>query len=117
MISLASGTKVWLACQPVDMRRGFDGLASTAQQILQADPYCGHVFLFRGKRGDYLKALHWDGTGLCLFAKRLEAGKFVWPPLKAGAMALTGSQLALLIEGMDWRRTIVPGAPCVPTLA
>jgi transposase len=66
--------------------------------------------------GDYLKALYWDGTGLCLFAKRLETGRFVWPPIVDGAVALTPAQMALLIEAMDWRRTIAPPAPAQPTL-
>ena len=116
VISLAPGTKVFLACRPIDLRNGFDGLAAKAQQIIGADPFSGHLFLFRGKRGDYLKALYWDGTGLCLFAKRLEKGKFVWPPIVDGAMTLTPAQLALLIEAMDWRRTIAPPAPAQPML-
>jgi transposase len=81
VISLAPGTKVFLACRPVDLRNGFDGVAAKVQQMIGADPFSGQLFLFRGKRGDYLKALYWDGTGLCLFAKRLEKGKFVWPPI------------------------------------
>jgi len=104
VISLAPGTKVFLACRPVDLRNGFDGLAAKAQQIIGADPFSGHLFLYRGKRGDYLKALYWDGSGLCLFAKRLEKGRFVWPPIVDGAMTLTAAQLALLIEAMDWER-------------
>jgi len=116
VISLAPGTKVFLACKPIDLRNGFDGLTAKAQQIIGADPYQGHLFLFRGKRADYLKALHWDGSGLCLFAKRLEKGKFVWPPLVDGAITLTPAQLALLIEAMDWRRTIAPPPPPQPTL-
>ena len=71
MISLAPGTKVFLACRPVDLRNGFDGLASKAQQVIGADPFSDHLFLFRGKRGAYLKALYWDGSGLCLFANYL----------------------------------------------
>jgi len=116
VITLAPGTKVFLACQPVDLRNGFDGLAAKAQQIIGADPFSGHVFLFRGKRGDYLKGLYWDGTGLCLFAKRLEKGRFVWPPIVDGGLTLTPAQLALLIEAMDWRRTIAPAAPAQPML-
>jgi transposase len=116
VISLAPGTKVYLACRPVDLRNGFDGLAAKAQQIIGADPFSGHVFLWRGKRGDYLKCLHWDGTGLCLFAKRLEKGRFVWPPIVDGAMTLTPAQLALLVEAMDWRRTVAPPAPARPML-
>jgi len=116
VITLAPGTKVFLACQPVDLRNGFDGLAAKAQQIIGADPFSGHVFLFRGKRGDYLKGLYWDGTGLCLFAKRLEKGRFVWPPIVDGGLTLTPAQLALLIEAMDWRLTIAPAAPAQPML-
>jgi transposase len=116
VITLAPGTKVFLACRSVDLRNGFDGLAAKAQQIIGADPFSGHVFLFRGKRGDYLKGLYWDGTGLCLFAKRLEKGRFVWPPIVDGGTTLTPAQLALLIEAMDWRRTIAPPAPDQPML-
>jgi transposase len=116
VISLAPGTKVYLACRPVDLRNGFDGLAAKAQQIIGLDPFSGHVFLWRGKRGDYLKALYWDGTGLCLFAKRLEKGRFVWPPIVDGALTLTPAQVALLIEAMDWRRTVAPAAPIQPVL-
>ena len=76
MISLASGTKVFLACQSFDLGNWFDGLAAKARQLIGADPFSGQLFLFRGKRGDYLKALYWDGSGLCLFAKRLEKGRF-----------------------------------------
>ena len=116
MISLAPGTKVFLACQPIDLRNGFDGLAAKAQQIIGVDPFGGHLFLFRGKRGDYLKALYWDGSGLCLFAKRLEKGRFVWPPIVEGSFTLTPAQLALLIEAMDWRRSIAPPPPNQPML-
>jgi transposase len=116
MISLAPGTKVFLACQPIDLRAGFDGLASRVQQIIGADPFSGHFFLFRGTRGDYLKGLHWDGSGLCLFAKRLERSKFVWPPIVEGSTTLSPAQLALLIEAMDWRRTIAPPPPPRPML-
>ena len=104
MISLASGTKDFLACQPIDLRAGFDGLAAKVQQIIGADPFSGHVFIFRSKRGHYLKGLHWDGSGMCLFAKRLERGRFVWPPLVDDTMTLTPAQLALLIEAIDWER-------------
>jgi transposase len=117
MIILAPGTKVFLACRPVDLRNGFDGLAAKVRQMIGADPFGGQLFLFRGKRGDYLKALHWDGTGLCLFAKRLEKGRFVWPPIVDGAVTLTPAQLAVLIEAMDWRRTLAPPAPAQPMLA
>lgn len=116
MIPLAAGTRVYLACRPVDLRKGFDGLSAQVATVLQGDPFSGHLFLFRGKRGDYLKALYWDGSGLCLFAKRLEKGRFVWPPTVDGAITLTPAQLALLIEAMDWRRTVAPPAPAQPML-
>jgi transposase len=108
VIQIAPGTKVYLACRPVSMRYGFDGLAAQVTSVLNADPFSGHLFLFRSKRADYLKVLYWDGTGLCLFAKRLERGKFVWPPIVDGGMLLTPAQLALLVEAIDWRRTVAP---------
>jgi transposase len=110
MIGLPAGTKVFLACQPIDLRAGLDGLAAKVQQIIGADPFSGHVFIFRSKRGHYLKGLYWDGSGMCLFAKRLERHKFVWPPIVDGTLTLTPAQLALLVEAMDWRRTIAPPA-------
>lgn len=106
-VVLPAGSRVHLALKPVDMRKGFDGLAASVQQILDRDPFSGHLFLFRSRGGDRLKALWWDGSGLCLFAKRLERGRFVWPQVKEGAITLTPAQLAMLIEGLDWRRAIV----------
>ena len=105
---LAPGTKVYLWCAPADMRKGFDGLAALAAEVVKMDPFSGHLFLFRSKRGNYLKVLHWDGSGICLFSKRLERDKFVWPPQTGESLQLTAAQLALLIEGMDWRRTQAP---------
>ena len=84
---------------------------------MQHDPYSGHLFVFRGKRGDYLKMLYWDGNGLCLFAKRLEEGSFAWPPVIDDCMALSQGQLTMLIEGIDWRRTVVVNTPRPPVFA
>ena len=103
MMGLPAGTRVWLAAGVTDMRRGFDGLAALVQTQLAAQPFSGHVFVFRGRRGDLLKLLWWDGQGLCLFAKRLERGRFIWPSASTGAVALTPAQLAMLLEGIDWR--------------
>jgi transposase len=103
MIGLPSGTRVWLAAGVTDMRCGFDGLAARVQTQLAADPFNGHLFVFRGRRGDLIKVLWWDGQGLCLFAKRLERGRFVWPRAPGGAVALTPAQLSMLLEGIDWR--------------
>jgi transposase len=86
------------------MRRGMDSLAAQVQQKLAADPFSGQVFVFRGRRGDLIKILWWDGDGMCLFMKRLEQGRFVWPQASEGAVHLSAAQLAMLLEGIDWRR-------------
>lgn len=104
MIGLPASTRVWLAAGKTDMRRGFDGLAAIAQTALEQDPFSGHVFVFRGKRGDIIKLLWWDGQGMCLFAKRLERGRFIWPSAESGSVHLTPAQLSMLLEGIDWRR-------------
>jgi transposase len=88
------------------MRKGFDGLAALAQEVVKKSPFGGHLFVFRGKRADRLKILGWDGTGLCLYAKRLERGRFVWPLTREGAVSLTPAQLSMLCEGIDWRAPV-----------
>jgi transposase len=103
MITPATGVRIWLAAGLTDMRRGFDGLAALVQQQLGQDPFGGHLFVFRGKRGHLLKILFWDGQGLVLYAKRLERGRFVWPQAKDGVVSLTPAQLSMLTEGIDWR--------------
>jgi transposase len=103
VIGLASGARVWLAAGRTDMRKGFDGLAAAVQERLAEDPFCGHLFVFRGRRGDLLKVLWWDGQGLCLFAKRLEKGRFVWPSPADGKVVITAAQLGMLLEGIDGR--------------
>ncbi len=85
--------------------------AALVQERLAADPFSGHVFLFRGRRGDLLKLLWWSGDGLCLFAKRLERGRFIWPQAEGGTVHLSAAQLSMLLEGIDWRhpvRTVRP---------
>ncbi|WP_434101592.1 IS66 family insertion sequence element accessory protein TnpB [Methylocaldum gracile] len=106
MIAPPSDTRIWIAAGVTDLRRGFDGLAALVQTQLQADPFSGHIFAFRGRRGDRIKLLWWDGDGLCLFAKRLERGRFVWPRATNGTVSLTPAQLSMLLEGIDWRRPI-----------
>jgi transposase len=73
---------------------------------LEQQPFSGHVFVFRGRRGDLIKLLWFDGDGLCLFAKRLERGRFIWPKAENGAVSLTRAQLSMLLEGIDWRRPV-----------
>lgn len=97
------GARVWLAAGATDMRKGFDGLARIVEEKLQRDPFGGQLFVFRGRRGDLIKALFWDGQGLCLFAKRLERGRFVWPKAEDGACVVSPAQLSMLLEGIDWR--------------
>ena len=104
MIGLPPGAHVWLAAGATDMRNGFDGLAALVKTTLSEDPFSGHLFVFLGRQGDRVKILWWDGDGLCLFAKRLERGKFVWPRATSGTVSLSPAQLAMLIEGIDWRR-------------
>jgi transposase len=103
MLALAPHMRIFIACGVTDMRKGFDGLAMAVQATLKRDPFSGHVFVFRGRRGDLIKLLWWSGDGLCLFAKRLERGRFVWPRLSEGVAHLTPAQLAMLLEGIDWR--------------
>lgn len=104
MIGLPSETRVWLASGATDMRRGFDGLALLVQEVLKRDPHCGHLFVFRGKRGGLIKVLWHDGQGMCLLAKRLERGRFVWPRTEGEAVTITAAQLGYLLEGIDWER-------------
>jgi transposase len=85
------------------MRRGFPGLALLVQETLKADPHAGHLFVFRGKRGDLVKIIWHDGQGACLFSKRLERGRFVWPKLENGAVTISPAQLGYMLEGIDWR--------------
>jgi transposase len=111
MIGLPAGTRIWLAAGITDMRKGFDSLAVQAQTVLRKDPFSGHVFCFRGRRGDLVKLLWWDGDGLCLFAKRLERGRFIWPRTEQGVAVLTPAQLSMLLEGIDWRRPVWTAQP------
>ena len=113
MIGLSSETQVWLASGATDMRRGFDGLALLVQETLKRDPHCGHLFVFRGKRGGLVKILWHDGQGMCLFAKRLDRGRFVWPRTEGEAVTVTTAQLGYLLEGIDWRLPQRTGRPQV----
>lgn len=96
--------RVLLATKPIDFRKGMHGLAALVQQQLKADPFSGTVYVFRSKRANRIKLLFWDGSGICLFIKRLEQGKFCWPRIEDGAMRLSAAQLAVLLEGLDFGR-------------
>jgi transposase len=103
MIAFPAGVRVWLATGHTDMRRGFDGLALLVQEQLKRDPHSGQLFVFRGRRGGLIKILWHDGQGMCLFAKRLERGRFIWPSASEGVVTITAAQLGYLLEGIDWR--------------
>lgn len=108
MIAIPSGVRVWLASGHTDMRKGFDGLALQVQELLKRNPHSGHLFVFRGRRGSLIKILWHDGQGMCLFAKRLERGRFIWPSTSRHGgtdmtITITTAQLGYLLEGIDWR--------------
>jgi transposase len=100
MIAFPTGVRVWLATGYTDMRRGFDGLALMVQEKLKHDPHSGQLFVFRGRRGGLIKVLWHDGQGMCLFAKRLERGRFIWPSPSDGTVTITPAQLGYLL-GID----------------
>ena len=104
MILPGQHVKILVATRPVDFRKGHDGLAAVVQNELGCDPHSGVIFVFRAKRADRIKILLWDGTGLVMAYKRLEEGKFVWPPIKDGVMHVSRAQFEALFEGLDWRR-------------
>ncbi len=104
MIAVPAGIRVLIATKPVDFRKGADGLIALVREALGEDPFSETIFVFRSKRADRLKIVAWDGSGLVLFWKRLENGAFRWPPITDGVMRLTASQLAGLVDGMDWSR-------------
>ena len=117
MIGPTGAVRVMVATKPVDFRKGAEGLAALVRETMAADPFSGAVYVFRAKRADRIKLVFWDGTGLCLFAKRLEDGIFRWPKIENGVLKLSAAQLSALLEGLDWRRvheaqeTVTPMQP------
>jgi transposase len=101
MIIAGQRLPIVMATRPVDFRRGHDGLAATVQNELGLDPHSGLTVIFRSKRGDRLKILVWDGTGLVLVYKRLEQGSFAWPKVQDGVMRLSRAQFETLFEDLD----------------
>ena len=103
MIGLPTGTHIWIVAGVTDMRRGFVGLSGMVQTALKENPFSGQVYIFRGRRGDLIKVLWFDGDGLCLFQKRLERGRFIWPSPAEGVVTISSAQLGYLLSGIDWR--------------
>ena len=104
MIGLPAGTRIWIAAGITDMRCGFQGLAAKVEATLEESPFFGHVFVFRGRRGNMIKLLWSSGDGLWLLSKRLERGYFVWPQADSGKIHLTPAQLSMLLEGINWKQ-------------
>jgi transposase len=107
MFGLGLATKIYVAVEAVDMRKGFAGLYGLVRDQLGADPLSGHLFLFSNRTRTRLKALAWDGSGLWVCSKRLEKGRFRWPEPKAqqGAVTMRSEELAMLVNGLDLKHT------------
>jgi transposase len=117
MIGPGTGARVMVATRPVDFRKGADSLAALVAAEYGGKPYSGVIYVFRAKRADRIKLIWWDGTGLCLMAKKLEQGSFKWPGIRDGVMRLTAAQLGALLEGLDWRRVHGGRRPKAPQIA
>lgn len=103
MLNVSAATKVFVATQPVDLRRSFNGLLACVQEQLRLDPLSGHLFVFTNRQRNRLKILVWDGSGLWVCAKRLERGRFTWPRVSAAVATLRGEELAALTSGLEVR--------------
>ena len=103
MITPTENFRVFLATEPVDFRKGMDGLAAHVAQAFNLDPFSGAIYVFRSRRADRLKIVVWDGTGLVLILKRMSGGRFVWPKATAGTVTLSRIQFEALFAGVDWR--------------
>jgi transposase len=117
VIGPGTDARVLVATRPVDFRKGADSLAAMVKAQYGADPFSGVVYVFRAKRADRIKLVWWDGTGLCLMAKRLEQGRFRWPGIQDGVMRLSAAQLGALLEGLDWRRVHAGRRAMAPQIA
>ena len=104
MIFPSNRVRIMVATKPVDFRKGHDGLAALVKTELRKEPFTGTVFVSRAKRGDRLKLLYRDGTGLVMAYKRLEEHSFTWPAIRDGLMTLSHAQFEALFAGLDWRR-------------
>ncbi|UFW51285.1 MULTISPECIES: IS66 family insertion sequence element accessory protein TnpB [Bradyrhizobium] len=103
MTPAPTGARVWLATGYTDVRRGFPSLALQVQEVLRKHPLSGHLFVFRGRRSDLVKVIWHDGQGACLFTKRLERGRFIWPSVAGEAVTISSAQMSYLLSGIGWR--------------
>lgn len=114
---MGDNVRVFLACKPIDMRLGGPVLCAAVKKVLHADPFDGHLYIFRSRKGDYTKLVYFDGSGVCVFAKRMERRRFVWPRTTLETMLpISAGQLSLLLEGIDWRQTERPQQLAAPAL-
>lgn len=104
MLKIAEGAQIFMAIEPVDMRRSFDGLCASVIEELEADPLSGSYFLFRGKRSNRVKILYWNRTGLAIWYTRLERGTYKWPSRDCASIEMTPQELSLLLDGIDFTR-------------
>jgi transposase len=111
VVALGAGVRVYLAAGATDRRESFDALATLVQEALAADPFSGHLFVFRNRRGDRIKVLGWDGQGYWLLYKRLEQGRFVWPTAEQAVVTVDTATLTLLLSGVDGGRFSPPRIP------
>lgn len=105
MIGLGAGTRIYLRCGVTDLRKAFDGLAQVVENDLSRNLTDGDFIVFCNRARNRLKAIYWDGSGVCLFAKRLEGGRFAWPDTREAAKEITSAELSMLLEGIDYRNT------------
>lgn len=101
MLSLPPSVRIYVCVAAADMRKGFDGLAALAREVIAEDPLSGHLFVFRNRQADRIKVLYWDRDGYAIWQKRLERGSFAFPASKAKRMELTSVQLHMILQGMD----------------
>lgn len=123
MLTLPPSVRIYVAAEPTDLRKSFDGLSALVAHSLGRDPLSGHLFVFRNRRGDQVRILLWDRNGYALYAKRLARGRFhfTWKPgAEAGDVEVEAAELSLMLEGIDlsgalrrprWPTPTRPGAP------
>jgi transposase len=104
VLSLPSALRIFVAVEPADMRKGFDGLAQLVRDVIAQDPLSGHLFVFRNRRRDRVKILYWDRDGFAIWMKRLEKGTFHFPEAKQGRIEVTPAEMAAVLEGIDLSR-------------
>ena len=106
LLTLPPTVRVYLCCEPTDMRKGFNGLEGATRSVIRKDPFTGHLFVFMNRRGNLIKILFWDRCGLCILSKKLEKGRFKLPQYVADDVAhieIEAAELSLMLEGIDLR--------------